>query len=153
MPEKNQYRAIKKPRRCDIAHFLKAGMGRCILFLILLLLLSLISSVHALKQPYDYDDNQCELIAKDYQDKYYGDLIFIQPLKDNGAYDLEDYNGHWINKAWNKEIGIYYIDYKSQIYFYTIEEVEDWYEWTRGQKAEVFNINQEGAPFGIRYHY
>jgi len=150
MPIKNQVREAMKARGLRRRHERRAGMGICILVLILLVF---VLPVNALKQPYDYEDNQCELIAKDYQDIFYGDLIFIQPLKDNGAYDFGAYNGHWINKAWNKELGIYYIDYGSQTYLYTIEEIKQWYEIYSGKKSEVFNINQGEAPFAIRYHY
>ena len=109
--------------------------------------------VTALKLPGEYKYNQCELIAKDYQDKFYGDLIFIQPLKENGAYDFGEYNGHWINRAWNKNQGSYYIDYQSQTYFNSIDEVKIWYNYYTGKNSEVYNINQGGVPFGIIWHY
>ena len=64
---KNQEQKGKCSSGCDIAHVLRSGKGICILVLILF---SLISSVQALKQPYDYEDNQCGLIAKDYQEVY-----------------------------------------------------------------------------------
>lgn len=161
MPDKNQMRAIEKPLRLVMAHVLRSGRGLCILSLILSLL---VLNVGALKLPDEYSDEQCELIAKDYQREFGGDLIFIQPLKDNGAYDLGAYNGHWINKAYvspnNRFIigsytveGIYYIDYQSQTYFQSIDEIKDWYMMMKDKESEVFNVNQERVPFALRYHY
>lgn len=97
--------------------------------------------------------NDCEKLAKDYQDKHFGDLIFIQPLKDNGAYNLGEYSGHWLNKAWTKERGNYYYDSETDNYFKSESEVLDWYEWYNNKQAAIFNINQGGAPFAIKYHY
>jgi len=97
--------------------------------------------------------NDCEKLAKDYQKEHGGYLIFIQPLKDNGAYDFGAYNGHWINKAYNKKLGVYYYDSQMDNYFKTDLEVLDWYELTRNKKAELFNVNRGGVPFAIRYHY
>lgn len=51
---------------------------------------------NAIKPPDKYGDNECELIAKDYQEEYGGSLIFIQPVKDSGAWDLGPYNGHFL---------------------------------------------------------
>ncbi len=124
-----------------------------VLFIGIIFITLLIPSVHALKQPEQYEYGQCELIAKDYQKAFYGDLIFIQPLNENGDFDFGGYNGHWINKAWNKERGIYYIDYKSQTYFKNTDEIKEWYKRLIDKKSVVYNINQEGAPFGIIYYY
>lgn len=124
-----------------------------LIILIGLLLLVNINPVSALKLPGEYGDEQCELIAKDYRAIYGGDLIFIQPLKDNGAYDLGDYNGAWINKAWNKNQGSYYFDYQSQTYFQSIDAIKDWYKMMTGKESEVFNVNQGGVPFSLIFHY
>ncbi len=153
MPDKNQMRVTKKPLRLVIAHVLQCSIGRCIPVFVIFSLLVNINPVSALKSPEAYGEEQCELIAKDYRAVYGGDLIFIQPLKDNGAYDLGDYNGAWINKAWNKNQGTYYIDYQSQTYFQSIEAIQAWYKMMTGKESEVFNVNQEGVPFGLIYYY
>lgn len=114
--------------------------------ILILLLLSVINTVGA-------EENDCEKEAKDYQNKHYGDLIFIQPLKPNGAFDFGEYNGHWINKAYNKDRGIYYYDVESQNYFKSESEVLEWYEWYTNKQAVLFNVNQGGVPFPIKYHY
>src|SRR3990170_2626665 len=115
------------------------------IFLSGLILLSVIIPVVAQE-----DLNDCELLAKNYQREHYGSLVFIQPLKDNGAFDLGAYNGHWLNKAWNKEHGVYYYDVQDDLYFHTKAEVLDWYEWMTGKKAIVYNIQEgEVPPFGI----
>ena len=41
-----------------------------------------------------------EELIKITEDIYGGYLMFIQPLKDNGVYDLGPYNGTFINKAY-----------------------------------------------------
>ena len=106
-----------------------------------------------LLEPYQYKEGECELVAKDYQRIYGGSLIFIQQLKDNGAFDLGPYNGAFINKAYNKERGIYYIDYMSQSYFTNEYEILDWYRLNTNKKAVIFNMNDGGVPFPFIWHY
>lgn len=67
MPIKNQVRENESCSGLRRTHERMAGKGICILVLILLVF---VLPVNALKQPYDYEDNQCELIAKDYQEVY-----------------------------------------------------------------------------------
>ena len=99
-------------------------------------------------------ENYWLTFSKNYQREHYGSLVFIQPLKDNGAFDLGAYNGHWLNKAWNKEHGVYYYDVQDDLYFHTKAEVLDWYEWMTGKKAIVYNIQEgEVPPFGLIWHY
>lgn len=82
--------------------------------------------------------NTCEQDAKDYQDMHGGDMIFIQPLKESGAYDLGRYNGHWINYQNHT-----YIDAKSGM---VLNNPSDWFD----QKSEWWNISQgEHPPFGL----
>ncbi len=124
-----------------------------LIFVTLFVLVLLISNVQALKLPEQYGDNQCELIAKEYQNEFYGDIIFIIPLKENGAYDLGVNNGYWINKAYSKEQGTYYIDYKNQLYFQSTDSIKAWYKFMTGKNSEVFNMNQGGAPFQIKHYH
>ena len=97
--------------------------------------------------------NDCEKLAKDYQQIYGGDLILVQPLKDNGAYDLGEYNGHWMNKAWTKEIGIYYYDPQENTYYSSVKSIELSFEEYWAKDVVVFNYNQGEVPFGIIWHY
>lgn len=123
----------------------------CIILMIILLYTIPIDA--KLLEPYQYKEGECELVAKEYQKIYGGSLIFIQPLKDDGGYDMGPYNGAFINKAYNKEIGIYYIDYMSQSYFKNESEILDWYEWRTDKKAVIFNMNDGGTPFPFIWHY
>lgn len=121
---------------------------------LLLLSLSSIMIVDAkLSSPWEYGDDQCELIAKDYQREYGGSLIFVQPLKDNGAFDLGPYNGHILNKAYDKDTGVYYIDYQSQSYFNNTDEILNWYYMMKGNKAVIYDMNEQHPPFSIIWHY
>jgi hypothetical protein len=111
----------------------------------LLVLLVLIGSVSG-------EQNDCEKLAKDYQALYGGDLILVQPLKENGAYDLGAYNGHWMNRAWNKQIGNYYYDSETNSIFISKSEVLEWYEFYN-KKSVIFNYNQGEVPFALIWHY
>ena len=123
------------------------------IFILALFLLTMTVDARLL-QPYEYKEGECELVAKEYQKIYGGFLIFIQPLKSNGgAWDLGPYNGAFINKAYNKERGVYYIDYVSQSYFTNESEILDWYMWRTGKNAVIFNMNDGGTPFPFIWHY
>jgi hypothetical protein len=126
--------------------------GKIYIMLVVLLLYATPTDAKLL-QPYQYKEGECELVAKEYQKIYGGYLIFVQPLKDNGAWDLGPYNGAFINKAYNKERGIYYIDYMSQSYFKNESEILDWYIWRTNKKAVIFNMNDGGTPFPFIWHY
>lgn len=112
---------------------------------------------NAMPLPESYGDNQCELIAKDYQREYGGSLVWIQPLKENGAYDLGDYNAHIINKVYSptfEGIGIvYYIDYKSNHRMYSKEDINLWYEHEYNRKITVFDLATERPEFSMIWHY
>ncbi len=151
--QKNQDIEMDYPIKSPYSDYLRSGIGKCMPIFVVLILLVNINPVSALKLPSEYGDEQCELIAKDYQREFGGDLIFVQPLKENGAYDLGEFKGKWLNRAWNKNQGSYYVDWESQTYFQSIEAIKDWYYFYEGQKAEVFNLNQGGVPFGLVYHY
>lgn len=120
---------------------------------LIILLLYAIPTEAELLQPHEYKEGECELVAKEYQKIYGGYLIFIQPLKDNGAWDLGPYNGAFINKAYDKERGIYYIDYMSQSYLKNESEILEWYYMMTGKKAVIFNMNDGGTPFPFIWHY
>jgi len=118
-----------------------------------IILFTAIIPASALMQPQEYYEGMCELAAKDYQNMYGGDLILVQPLKDNGAYDLGEYNGIWLNKAWDRTRGIYYIYYPVGVYFNNTEEIKSYFFNLKNKQSEVFNINEVHPPFEIIYHY
>ena len=108
----------------------------------------LVTPSSALKAPNEYGTNQCELIAKDYQNVYGGSLIWIQPLKDNGAFDLGEYNAHIINKVGNN-----YTDYQTGFTTKSLNSVQMWYEWEFGKKAVIYDLSNERPEFGMVWHY
>lgn len=119
-----------------------------------LILLVLASSVHGMNPASEYGDNQCELIAKDVQKEYGGSLVWIQPLKDNGAYDFGDYNAHIINKVYLSGVGVVYWDYQSGANMTSIDEVRTWYEWYSGGKnSEVYDLEFERPSWGMKWYY
>ena len=97
--------------------------------------------------------NDCEKQAKDYQWKHGGDLIFIQPLKENGARITGEYAGHWINLAWSKARGSYYYDPQADVYFSNKSEVKTVYEACCYDKIDILNYNRGEIPFSIVWHY
>jgi len=100
-----------------------------------------------------YEINQCELRAKDYQSFHYGNLVFIQPLKDNGAFEFGLFTGHWINRAYIKGNGRMFIDAETNLTFKTKEEVLIWYEWMTNKKASIYIIGEDNIPFPMKYNY
>jgi len=126
-------------------------MKNIIIFLIVIIVLS--TSSNALREPWQYKEGECELAAKDYQKIYGGSLIFVQPLKDNGAFDFGPYNGVFLNKAYSKERGVYYIDYINQIYFNNTKEILDHYYRVAGKRAEIYDMERQRPPFNMIWHY
>jgi len=119
--------------------------GYLLLYVVVLLTVVLaILSMSGRAMQESYDVNQCELMAKDYQREYGGSLVLIQPLKDNGAYDLGRYSGHWIN-----HVGGQYIDYGTNTAFQSNDDVLGWY----GRKAVLFDLGEKRPPFSIRWNY
>jgi len=122
--------------------------------LIVIFILLVPQNTMALKQPLEYGINQCELIAKDYQNIYGGSLVWIQPLKDNGAYDLGEYNAHIINRVYIYNEGIIYIDYQSGFSGHNLSDVGNWYEVYSGNNAfMIFELYKERPPFPMWWHY
>lgn len=110
--------------------------------------------VFAMKPASEYGDNQCELIAKDFQKEFGGSLVFIQPLKDNEAYDLCNYCGHRMNKKYiSGNAQEYYFDWQAQRIFSSPDEIKNWWFELTGQKIEIFELDREVLPFGIIWHY
>jgi len=126
---------------------------RIFLFLITVLL----TPAFLMPLPDFYGENECELIAKDLMRAHSNaNLVFIMPLKDNGAYDTGAYSGHFINSV-SIHGKIYYIDYKSHSIMQSREEVLEWYHMWYGKnqysKAEMWDLRTESPPFGIIWHY
>ncbi len=99
-------------------------------------------------------NNTCELTARQFQNVYGGDLVFLQPLDSTGNYDFGDYNGHWINYVWYEPFNrSYYIDYVNQRVFNTKDEVIQFEKKTTGANYVLYDVNTETIPFPIIYHY
>lgn len=114
----------------------------------------LVSVVAGMPMPSEYGYNECELIATDFQEEHGGSLVFVQPLKENGAYDLSEYGGHFLNAVYisgNRQV--FYFDWGNQKIFSTLEDAEAWYEGVYGRQVEIWNLAEEQPPFRIIYHY
>jgi len=84
-------------------------------------------------------NNNCLHHALEYQRENGGDLIFVQPLKDNGAYDLGRYNGHWLNLVHGE-----YIDAGSGMILNPPSA------WFYPVKSQWWNVNQgQHPPFAL----
>jgi hypothetical protein len=94
------------------------------------------------------NENNCEKLAKDWQQTHYGSLVFIQPLTESGAYNLGEYTGHWLNHYWNGTAKIYY-DAGTGTPFLTKQEVKEWYLY----HCEVFDLADGHPPFPLTWHY
>lgn len=121
--------------------------------LIIIILCLLVTPAFALKPSWEYKADQCELIAKDYKAIYGGQLVLIQPLKDNGAFDLGEFSGHWINKVYSPEKGFYFYDYQSDKIFRNKQEIIDWYMMSTGRKVVVFDLDEGHPPFSLHWYY
>ena len=103
--------------------------------------------------PEQYPEGTCELAAKEYQKVSGGDLIFVQPLKEDGSFDLGDYKGTWMNKAWDKSRGTYYINYPDKSYFNRTQDIVAYYKSFAKKDVVVYNLNEVHPPFSIIWHY
>jgi len=91
----------------------------------------------------------CELAAKEYQREHGGYLVFIQPLKENGAFDIGPYNGHWINLVYTKEQGLHFYDVGWNLTFENRTVIKRWYF----DNSEVYVLGEDTIPFPMIYHY
>ena len=124
-----------------------------VILMVLVLSMSAQASAYPLLEPSQYGENQCELIAKAYQEIYFGSLVFIQPLDDRGQYVFEAYSGHWINRIYQKQAGIIYFDYATNTTLKSKEEVLDWYEVMTGKEAAIFDLAEGHPPFPLVWQY
>ncbi len=108
----------------------------------------------AMRSPSEYGDNQCELVAKDFQKEFGGSLVFVQPLKADGAYDLCDYCGQWMNKKYisgnQKE---FFFDCQHQKIYSSKEEIINLFKDNLNINIKVFELDKEHPPFALIYHY
>ena len=103
-----------------------------------------------------YTGLNCEPLAKEYQrnvpQNYSVQLVWIQPLKDNGAFDLGEFNAHIINKVWDTT-NTYYFDPSTNERYNSIEEVMANYNSREQRKAVIYNVNEVHPPFALWWHY
>lgn len=109
-------------------------MTRLVLFLLVLALLPGISQAAT---------NDCEKIAKDFIKLHGGSLVFINPLKPNGAYELCSYCGHFLVKL---VTGDYYDPGSNTL----MDSPKNWFYPAR---AEFWDLSYQHPPFGIEWHY
>ena len=104
-------------------------------------------------KPASGSTDDCEKLAVDYQTEYGGSLIFLNPLNDNGSYELCRYCGHWLNLVYLKDsVGIYYYyDAETNTEIGTTKQsVLDWYKFSTGKDSNIWNIsNGEHPPFRL----
>ena len=128
-----------------------------ILFLGLAIAFMLSTPAFAMKEPWQYsnsyDNTLCELIMKDYQNEFGGYFVFIQPLNPDGSYELGDYAGHWLNRAYSKDRGIYYIDYWTQTYFNNTQQIQDLYYNGVQKRSVVYDFAERRPEFGLIWYY
>ena len=122
------------------------------IILIFIAVFAMMGTTQALKQPDEYDINQCELIMKDYRAQYGGNYVFILPHDERGVRDFS-IPGHWINRAYSEDLGTYYIDYETQTYFQNVTEVSDWYRIQTGRRNSVYDYAVSRPGFGMQWNY
>jgi len=130
-------------------------MNKINITLLIILSFTLLSAhSNALNSPNDYAYSECELVAKDFRTSFGGDMVFIQPLKSNGAFEFSEYNGHWINRLYiqgNKKH--FYFDWSNQLIFENKAEIKNWYKYQTEKDSEIYIISIDNVPFSIHYHY
>ena len=135
------------------------------LLLVTLPILSIHNSINStgggsLEAPDKYPDGMCELAAKELQNKFGGNLVFIVPYI--GTQNIEGkFSGHWINRIYmsgNKQY--YYIDYQNQMIFSSKESMIDLYSNIFKYKfnddsvdAKVFIYGEDTIPFPIIWNH
>jgi hypothetical protein len=114
-------------------------------------------AAQGMKPVSEYGYNECELIAKDFQNEYGGNLIFLAPKSwDTGAWIIDDYSGHYVNLKYISGNGkSFYFDYGNQRIFENITELQEWYSHEySGYDVQVFNLNSgERPPYSMIFHY
>lgn len=88
--------------------------------------------------------NNCEDLAKEFQQTNGGLVIFMNPIKDNGAFELCRYCGHWMNYINNS-----YYDTQSNTHLKTIDDVKTWYYWNTGKDVVVWDMSTTRPPFPL----
>ncbi len=115
---------------------------------IIFLIFFFMSNAQALRPTWEYPEGKCELAAKDFQKVYGGNLVYIIPLSNSGAYEMGDYAGAWMNRVNNT-----YFDYVNNRTFYSIQDIKNFYLTVAEKKVEVYNLNEGHPPFQLIEHY
>lgn len=90
-------------------------------------------------------NTNCEQLAKDYQKKHNGSLIFLNPKRPSGSWILGRYSGHWLNLT-----DFYYDVQTNTAIGKTKQDVKDWYKRSTGNNCEIWNISSgEHPPFKL----
>ena len=113
-----------------------------------------------LQEPYIYNEGECELVAKEFQNKFGGNLVLTIPyIGDKNV--PGKYSGAWINKVYiSGNDKYFYIDYSNQRIFSSKEEVKSFYSDLFTNKfenvnvyAKVFIYGEDNIPFPIIWNY
>lgn len=108
--------------------------------------------------PPAFDGSNCEEIAFYAKDYYNIDVVFIQQLKPNGAFDFSDdgTTAHWMNAKTIHGVRYYfdYSGYLGQTIFKGKQAIIDRYRDLALPKIEIYDLGLgERPPFGIHYQW
>ncbi len=121
---------------------------KLIVAIVLFLFLTQASSAK-LMQPSEYQEGQCELAAKEFQNRFGGELVLAYPFLDD-QFVPGRFAGVWINKIYikhNKQD--FYFYYPGQRIFSSREEVISYYSNVLKNKFDNGNIEARIYVFGI----
>ena len=123
-----------------------------ILGIVVLVIFMVIGSIvgNAMPSPESYGENQCELIAKDYQKAYGGSLIWLQFIDEQGNPILGEYSAHILNKVYDpirKEMR--YIDYQSKTDTRADYIIHMW----DNKPVRMYDLSKERPEWSMIWHY
>lgn len=127
---------------------------------IVLFLFLIQSSSAELMQPSEYQEGQCELAAKEFQNRFGGELVLAYPFLDY-QFVPGRFAGAWINKIYIKHNKQYfYFDYPGQRIFSSKEEVTSYYsnvfrnKFDNGNiEAKIYVFGTDSIPFPLIFNY
>lgn len=106
-----------------------------------------------------YSDGQCELAAKEFQNIYGGNLVFIAPYnRETTAWKICDFCGHWTNRIYYKG-KILWIDYMNKEIYTSKESMRQslqrnlQFKFEEPIDAKVFVYGEDEMPYSMIWHY
>ena len=124
------------------------------------MLLSPIIANAQLLAPDQYPEGMCELAAKEFQNKFGGNMVLTMPYL-NDQIIPGKYSGAWINRVYVTGNNQYfYIDYPNQLIFSSKEETNAFYsnafknKFDNGNvESRMFVYGEDSIPFPIIWNY